>query len=159
MSSNAVEPQLFDLLDEYVESIRSGGAGATQSVRGSSRVIVFLQSFYEQLFAYCFDLELQAFDDESKRLVVEMRHGREVPNGLIPIVSDFELLCDLYPDIIGASYGGGSTATFQRFHRRFLPHLLRSVAAWSRETGSDELSRRAEQSEYALRAALKVKTS
>jgi hypothetical protein len=156
MSSDPVEPQLFDLLDEYAERIRDGRVGAGHSVRQSSRVITFLQSFYEQLFASCFDLELEAFDDQSKRLVVEMRHDQEVPKPLVPVVSDFELLCDLYPDIIGASYGGGSTATFQRFHKRFLPGLLRSVAGWARDAGHAALADRAEQSGRRLRDALRA---
>jgi hypothetical protein len=155
VSSDPVEPQLFDLLDEYTERIRDGRVGAERSVRRSSQVITFLQSFYEQLFASCFDLELQAFDDQSKRLVVEMRHDQDVSKGLVPIVSGFELLCDLYPDVIGASYGGGSTATFQRFHKRFLPGLLRSVTVWARDAGHAALAGRAEQSGRRLRDALK----
>ena len=156
MSSEPVEPQLFDLLDEYAERIRDGHVGTGRSVRRSSRVIAFLQSFYEQLFASCFDLELEAFDDESKRLVVDMRHHQEVPKALVSVVSDFELLCDLYPDIIGASYGGGSTATFLRFHKRFLPGLLKSVAAWARNAGHAALAGRADQSAHRMHDALRA---
>lgn len=154
MTQKPVEPTLFDLLDEYSASIKAGKVRAGRSVRRSSRVVTFLQSFFEQLFASCFDTQLEAFDDESKRLSVELRHEHNVEPSLRPIISAFEEACDMYPDIIGSSYGGGSTASFRRFHKRYLPKLLRSVQRWARPAGQEELADRADQSARRLREAL-----
>jgi hypothetical protein len=144
MTSSQIEPRLFDLLDEYCAAIIAGTIRSATAVRRSSNVITFLRSFFEQLFASSFDVQLEAFDYESKRMSVALRHDgeREVPRRLVPIVSAFEELCDLYPDIIGVSYGGGSTTMFRRFHERYLPRLLRSVRRWAIESGQDELEER-----------------
>lgn len=152
-----VEPGLFDLLDAYSASIEKGRGRSGSSVGRSSGVITFLQSFFEQLFASCFDVQLEAFDDESKRLSVELRHERrdEIDEELRPLVSGFEEACDLYPDIIGSSYGGGSQATFLRFHKRYLPKILRSVEQWAEKKGNKELSDRAQQSARQLREAVR----
>lgn len=149
-----VEPALFDLLDQYSDAIKAGKVRARRSVRRSSRVVTFLQSFFEQLFASCFDIQLEAFDDESKRLSVELRHEKNVEELLRPVVSAFEEACDLYPDIIGSSYGGGSATTFRRFHKRYLPRLLQSVQRWAHAVGHAELAERAHQSNRRLGEAL-----
>jgi hypothetical protein len=154
MTSSDVEPGLFDLLDEYSAGIADGTIESGRRVARTSKVITFLQSLFEQLFASAFDMQLEAFDDESKRMSVALRHERDVAPDLRPIVSAFEELCDLYPDIIGASYGGGSTATFRRFHKRYLPRLLRSCKQWATSSGQDVLKVRVEASGESFKKAL-----
>ena len=154
MTASQIEPRLFDLLDEYSANIANGTIKPGTAVRRSSKVITFLQSFFEQLFASSFGIQLEAFDHESKRMIVALRHEQEVPAELRPVVSAFEELCDLYPDIIGASYGGGSTATFRRFHKRYLPRLLRSSRQWAATSGQDELEMRIGSSAQSFSEAL-----
>lgn len=156
MTSPQIEPRLFDLLDEYCAGIADGTIKPGQSVARSSKVITFLQSFFEQLFASSFNVQIEAFDDESKRMSVTLRHEQEVPTELRPVVSLFEEVCDLYPDIIGASYGGGSTATFRRFHKRYLPRLLRSAHRWAVASDQAELAKRVDSSAKVLSQALKA---
>lgn len=124
----------------------------------TSKVITFVQSFFEQVFASSFNVQLEAFDYESKRMSVALRHDadHEVPAGLVPIVSAFEELCDLYPDVVGLSYGGRSRTMSRRFHQRYLPKLLRSVRRWADESGQDELGERARASGALLGRALAV---
>jgi hypothetical protein len=154
MTGPPVELALFDLLDEYSAAIVAGEVTSGRRVATSSKIIIFLQSFFEQLFASCFALQLEAFDDESKRMSVELRHGRDVTEKLRPVVSAFEEVCDLYPDIIGASYGGGSEATFRRFHKRYLPRLLRSAAAWANGADERDLAARITESAQAYNSAI-----
>lgn len=138
MTRSQIEPRLFDLLDEYSAAIADGAIKPART----SKAITFLQSFFEQLFASSFGVQLEAFDYASKRMSVALRHDREVPPRLVPIVSAFEQLCDLYPDVIGAGYGGASTTILRRFHERYLPGLLRSAGQWAGESGQDELEAR-----------------
>jgi hypothetical protein len=134
------------------------GRSGRRAVRRSSSVITFLRSFFEQLFASSFDVQLEAFDYESKRMSVALRHDHEraVPRRLVPVVSAFEELCDLYPDVVGASYGGGSTTLFRRFHERYLPRLLRSVQRWAADSDQDELEERVRSSAELFGKALAV---
>ncbi len=85
---------------------------------------------------------------------VALRHDRDVPTELRPLVSGFEEFCDLFPDIIGASYGGGSATTFRRVHKRYLPRLLRSARQWAAKAGQDELKERIESSARSFTEAL-----
>lgn len=155
MSQSFVEPSLFDLLDEYSGRIASGEVTVGRAAKRSSNVIAFIQSFFEQLFGSCFDLQLEAFDDNSKRLSVELRHERDVRSELRPLITAFEEACDFYPDVIGASYGGGSITTFKRFHKRFLPRMLKSASTWAAATEQAELKERIENSLSVYIAAMK----
>jgi hypothetical protein len=154
MTRSQIEPRLFDLLDEYSAAIIEGAIKPASGIRSTSKAITFLQSLFEQMFASSFGVQLEAFDYESKRMSVALRHEQEIPRPLVPIVSAFEELCDLYPDVIGASYGGGSTAILRRFHERYLPRLLRSLRRWAAESGQDELEQRVGSSAELLGKAL-----
>jgi hypothetical protein len=154
MTGSQIEPGLFDLLDEYSAGIAGGTITPGRAVAESSKVITFLHSFFDQLFAACFNIELEAFDDESKRMSVALRHEQDVPADLRPVVSAFEEFCDLYPDVVGASYGGGSSTTFRRFHKRYLPRLLRSACQWAVKSGQQDLGTRIGTSAEAFNEAL-----
>ena len=113
-----------------------------------------MQSFFEQLFGSCFDVQLEAFDDNSKRVSVELRHERDIESELRPLITAFEEACDFYPDVIGASYGGGSITTFKRFHKRFLPRLLSAAAKWAAATDQADLKARIENSLSIYKSAI-----
>lgn len=70
----------------------------------------------------------------------------------------FEDFCDVYIDILGAGYGGGSKTTMESFHTKSLPRLLDRLAEWALARGHSDLHERVRRAEEAYTAAMRAIT-
>ena len=148
MATPAVEPNVFNFLDQHLMAVAAGKFDTTTAVKRETPIVEFCVTFFQQLFESEFREEIVAVDDTSKaqatriRLRLKRTNVHLAKDGLVKLVSSFEELCDLWPDVLGFAYGG-SASEFQRFHYTYLPRLLERIEEWARAARQDKLLERA----------------
>lgn len=152
--SDRIKPSLFDLLDEYSAQIRSGEVQPATSLPRTSRVLVFCENLFNQFFANVLGQQITGFGSAAQRNAARLRKSGELTDASArTVVAVFEQFCDIYPDVLGAGYGG-SPGTFRRFHRNLLPRLLRSFLTWARAGQELALATRIAEAQDAYSQAL-----
>ena len=151
-----VRPRLFEILGKYARDL---GRGRIKPGRltDASDALVFCQNFYAQFFQNELGHEIKAITQDAKGEAVRLRlqlKRKRAPKATIQLITWFEKLCDIYPDVLALAYGGGTKESFVNFHSRYLVTLVERAAAWSKIRQYSDIEAKAQASLKALRAAL-----
>lgn len=146
-----VAPQLFDVLDEYAESLADGSIPIDRTVTAGSQIVAFLNAFFEQFFRNVLGEEIRNPTAEDRARAERVRHARSLPHEEVTLVKAFEDYCDWAPDIHGSEYGGYDYI-YEEFHREFLRYLVADIAAWAETTGDPELNAMARRARHTYEA-------
>jgi hypothetical protein len=120
-------------------------------------VLVFCQNFFLQFFEGELSEEITSIDADAKRKAVRIRKKLtkgNTPEEIVLLITWFEKLCDIYPDILAATYGG-SYVGFKKFLTDDLPTLLERCVSWARAKEYKSIQKKAAQTEKALANALR----
>jgi hypothetical protein len=152
-----IELSLFDFVDDFARQITGGHPKPSEVVEQSAGIVVFCESFFDQLFAQVLDCPITGFDPTSKRKASRLAAGLAGPLAGSPnlraLVALFEGFCDMYLDVIKGSYGS-SEITYLRFHDNYMQRLLKRALAWAKEAPYDDLAARIESAQQGYSAAI-----
>lgn len=144
-AASPIELKIFDFIDDFARKIRGGNPTPSTVVVQTDGIVVFCESFFDQLFVRVLGASITGFDPPSKRKGVALvsRETGPLANSasLRALVTLFESFCDMYQDVIEGSYGAAEI-TYARFHDRYMSRLLDRALAWAREGSSQELADR-----------------
>lgn len=152
--SPPVELLLFDLVTKYADEVKGEKVPPKGPLRRKTPIVEFCRTFFQQFFENVLDQEVTGIDQETKleattkRLeLVEERDTAEEPakteiTTKIKLISSFEDLCEMWPDVLGFSYGG-SASEFKRFHTTYVPDLLEQIKTWATVADLPTLAERA----------------
>jgi hypothetical protein len=145
MPKKVIEPELFDLLDDYVGLLDTGEAIVDDVVPATSSLILFTESAFSQFFENELGVAIEGFDDRAKKKAVAARVERKDALGRQArlIISVFLNFCDEYDDVKSASYGGQGEI-LEHFHTRRVIRLVQRVRGLAKANGEEELEERAE---------------
>jgi YesN/AraC family two-component response regulator len=145
MPRKVIEPELFDLLDDYVGLLDDGEAIVDDVVPATSSLILFTESAFSQFFDNELGVAIEGFDDRAKKKAVAARaEGKgQLSHQARLIISVFLNFCDEYDDVKSASYGGQGEI-LEQFHARRVIRLVQRVRGLAKVNGEDELEERAE---------------
>lgn len=152
-----VTPQLFDLLIEYGQNIEQGTVKATSSLASTSPALTFCENFYAQFFQNAIGQEITSFNRETRKAAVRLRleiKEKKGPLTTVQLITWFEKLCDIYPNVLALGYGGGTRTAFLEFHKNYLLILLERISAWAEAENYPEIRQKAETAFGVLRKAL-----
>jgi hypothetical protein len=133
---------LFDRVRDYARLLAKDGLSTKKPLKRDATIIVFCQTFFQQFFEYKFAYELTAVDAQAKLEATRLRVAAEqdgVGDEAIALVRSFEDLCDMWPDVLGFTYGGLSTE-FRRFHVDYIPRLLKRISGWATADGLADIA-------------------
>ncbi len=152
MPKKVIEPELFDLLDDYVGLLEAGEAIVDDIVPATSSLILFTESAFSQFFENELGVAIEGFDDRAKKKAVAARveHKDELSHQARLIISVFLNFCDEYDDVKSASYGGQGEI-LEQFHTRRVIRLVQRIRGLAKTNEESELEERAEGSLTHLR--------
>jgi hypothetical protein len=156
---SGVNPKLFDVLIEYAQGVESGQIHPAKSLAETSPALTFCESFYAQFFQNELRLRITSFDNESKKAAVALRMNlkkKRTPRAVIQLITWFEKLCDIYPNVLALGYGGGSKLSFYDFHANYLVVLLSRILAWANAGKSSALKMKVREALAAMRRAMRT---
>ena len=159
-----VAPELFDVLGSYTEDIEAGKITPTPKLASTSPALTFCENFYAQFFQNVAHQEITAFNNDTKKEAVRLRlrmkktKTPKTPAATIQLITWFEKLCDIYPNVLALGYGGGSTVAFVGFHKDYLLVLLDRISAWAKVFKYTDIERKATSAVSDLRKAIKTIT-
>jgi hypothetical protein len=154
-----VQRALFDVLIAYAKGIESGAIRPTQSLAATSPALTFCENFYAQFFQNELREEIKGFNLENKRIAVRTRlalKARRRPTATVQLITWFEKLCDIYPNVLALAYGGGTRIGFHDFHMNYLITLLKRITTWARVRKYGSLERTSQTALRDLQRALKA---
>lgn len=145
MPKKVIEPELFDLLDDYVGLLDAGEAIVDDIVPATSSLILFTESAFSQFFENELGLAIEGFDDRAKKKAVAARVERKgrLSRQAGLIVSVFLNFCDEYDDVKSASYGGQGEV-LEEFHTRRVIRLVQRIRGLAKANEESELEERAD---------------
>jgi hypothetical protein len=152
-----VAPELFDVLTQYAKDIEQGNVQPTPSLGATSPALTFCENFYGQFFQNRLSQPIEHFDLGAKKTAVRLRLEVKDKNGppvIIQLITWFEKLCDIYPNVLALGYGVASKAVFFDFHANYLLTLLERVSSWAKVENYPAIEQKAESSLYELGKAL-----
>jgi hypothetical protein len=76
------------------------------------------------------------------------------PQVVIQLITWFEKLCDIYPNVLALGYGMPSKQVFFDFHENYLLPLLDRVSAWAQAEHYADIEQKAKSSSAELKKAL-----
>jgi hypothetical protein len=157
MSKKVIEPELFDLLDDYVGYLDAGEAIVDDVVPATSSLILFTQSAFSQFFENEVGVAIEGFDDRAKGKAVRARvRGKakisEEANLISSVFLDF---CDEFDDVKSASYAGQGDV-LEQFHVQRVSRLVQRICGLAKKNGEAELQERAEDSLGLLESAIET---
>jgi len=138
-----IEPDLFDLLDDYVHLLDSGQAIVDDVVPATSSLIVFTENAFAQFFENELGVAIEGFDDRAKKKAVAAKRKCEPYSPPRLIISVFLKFCEEYDDVKSASYGGQGEV-LEDFHLRRVVRLVERIGKLAEANGEKELQDRAE---------------
>jgi hypothetical protein len=156
-----IAPELFDILLDYAAKIKAGKIKPSRRVASTSPALTFCENFYAQFFQNVVGQEIKGFNSDNKKLAIRARLQMKEKGGavtVIRLITWFEKLCEIYPNVIAIGYGGGSVIVFVNFHKEYLVVLLDRIATWAASESYPEIEQRAAQSQTDLQAALESVT-
>jgi hypothetical protein len=132
-----VEPELFELVAQYARQIEAGEVSANDPLKRTTPIVEFCRTFFQQFFEHELNHEITGVDQQAQADAARLRGDledakRDEPTRLL--VGWFEELCEIWPDVLGFSYGG-STSEFRRFHTGYVVRLLERIQAWAKARG------------------------
>lgn len=154
-----IEITLFDVLVAYAQQVQRRELNA---VAATAFAITFCENFYAQFFQNVVQVEIKGFNRENKQLAVRARLAlkkKRASTKTIQVITWFEKLCDIYPNVLALGYGGGTKQSLQEFHRSYLGALLKRIAAWAKVAKNPALDKKARATETILQRALQTRSS
>jgi hypothetical protein len=150
-----VEPSLFELVEKYAQELNDGKVSAEKPLKRTAGIVAFCQNFYLQFFQNVLNSPITSIGMPAKRVAarVAVERGDALSAETNALVSWFEELCDIYPDVLALGYGG-SVAAFRRFHEEYIPTLLERIIEWASADGHDGVKDAAEAAQLSYQAAL-----
>jgi hypothetical protein len=148
---------LFDLLLTYANDRATGRIKPTRSLASTSPALTFCENFYAQFFQNELGQEITTFNQQTKTAAVRLRlqlKKKRTPKSTIELVTWFEKLCDIYPNVLALAYGGGSRITFVDFHANYLITPLVRGAAWAKAKKYPDVAKKARLALAALKKGL-----
>lgn len=141
-----VAPELLRYIDDYLEETNINDAVREDELDSDSNLIVFYRELFAQLFANVVAERITGIGQRSGERARELyeRHGSEWSVPLRSLVREFQHFCKLYPDLLGAAYGGGNEAVVD-LHFGLLPGLLHKLKGWAELEGDEALVEATEQ--------------
>jgi len=152
-----IAPELFDVLTEYANNIAQGKVKATPSLGATSPALTFCENFYSQFFQNRLRKPIEHINLAAKQSAVRLRlelKETKAPLAVIQLITWFEKLCEIYPNVLALSYGVASKFAFFDFHENYLLTLLERTAAWARVEKHAGLEEKASASLVQLKEAL-----
>jgi hypothetical protein len=138
--------ELFDRVDDYAKAISSGQVTSGASLRPDTAIYVFYQNFFLQFFENVLLMRqpITGFGADAESAATSLRLSLAGPDNLPArrVLVQFEKFCDILSDLEGGLYFP-SEDLFTRFHKLFIPRLLRSIVAWAASAGRTEIAQRA----------------
>ena len=136
---------LFDRVDDYTKAISSGQVTSGASLTPDTAIYVFYQNFFLQFFENVLHVPpITGFGADAESAATSLRLSLAGPDNLPArrVLVQFEKFCDILSDLEGGLYFP-SQDSFTRFHKLFIPRLLRSIVAWAASAGLMEIAQRA----------------
>jgi hypothetical protein len=152
-----VAPELFDVLSQYAKDIEQAKVKQTRYLASTSPALTFCENFYAQFFQNRLGKVIERFSLEQKKAAVRIRLEIKDKNGsqvIIRLITLYEKLCDIYPDVLALGYARASKATFLDFHNNYLLPLLDRVAAWAQAENYADIEQKAKLTSSELGKAL-----
>lgn len=153
MNALPVEPTLFDPLIEYATLMTGPKFDFKKPLKEASPIPTFCQNFFVQFFDHELGVEITSIGDEAKKKAVAARRDLR-GNVALPIVTSFEKLCEIYPDVLGMTYGRPTTS-LRDFYAGYLTSLLRRTEKWAHAKNYGPLVDKSAAAQAAIAAALK----
>ncbi len=144
MSKEPISSNLFDIIIEYSQKATAKKVPVENSLRRTSPLLTFCQNFYAQFFQNVLRHEITSIDPRAKRDAVRIR--RELKRAgeaeqTIRVITWFEKLCDIYPDILALGYASRGYG-FHDFHQSYMIPLLERILAWAEAKSLSSMERR-----------------
>jgi hypothetical protein len=151
-----VSPLLFDLVTAYAGEIERAKALPKGPLKQKTPIVEFCRSFFAQFFENVLGQEITGVDSDTKleattkrlELQGEREHIAEPAkaelDAKVALISSFEDLCEMWPDVLGFSYGG-SASEYKRFHTTYVPELLGQIETWAGAAGETAIAERAKE--------------
>jgi hypothetical protein len=149
-----VSPVLFDLVTAYAGEIETAKALPKGPLKQKTPIVEFCRSFFAQFFENVLGQEITGIDSDTKleattkrlELEGEREHTAEPAKAeleaKVSLISSFEDLCEMWPDVLGFSYGG-SASEYKRFHTTYVPELLAQIETWANAASEMAIAERA----------------
>lgn len=158
MTKLPVSPELFQIVTDYSSALKAGKIDPKNPLKRTTPIIEFCQNFFLQFFENELGHEITGVGNDAKRLAVRLRleaEKSERPEETRRLIAHFEELCDIWPDVLGVRYPGGSSATdFRNFHATYVVRLLDRACAWAKVRSYVALVERCESASQAYKAAV-----
>lgn len=125
--------RIFDGLGPYLQAL-SEGEISFDGEELNDDIVIFCETFFEELFNTEFGYEAGSPSAENKRWAVWKRVKLESTGNrpeLCALIVYFEKLCDLWPDIKQASYAEAPLGFVYLFHEGYILPLLERIHAWA----------------------------
>jgi hypothetical protein len=155
--SAPVAPELFDIVTEYAKAIEQGKIKPTPPMGSTDAALTFCQNFYLQFFQNRLNKAITTFTRAAKEdaigILLDLK-AQGAPSSVIQLITWYERLCEIYPDVLGLGYGVGTKAAFLDFHINYLPTLLERATAWARVENYPDVEQKAQGALVELRQAL-----
>jgi len=142
-----IAPSLFGLITTYVDQINKGKVSVKSPLKRTTPIVEFCRTFFQQFFENELGHEITSIDQQAKFEATHLRHDLDnnpETKALELLIGWFEELCDIWPDVLGFSYGGSATE-FRNFHTIYVPRLLERLIVWAKARGFDEIVASAEE--------------
>lgn len=136
---------LFDAIDDFARDVRGGDPKPLAAVTVGVEIIVFCESFFDQLFANVLNCQIQGFNPQSQnsasRLAEELKRDPNSSAPLRSLIGLFENFCEVYSQLISGSYAEGEI-TYRQFHELYVSRLLERAKAWAEKSDLPDLADR-----------------
>jgi hypothetical protein len=127
-----IELHLFDFVDEFAESVKSGKIKDVEDVEASSGIVEFCEEFFNQFLA-AVGVPVLGFGPTSKAKASAAAIKRRDDPAEVTVrslLALFEKFCDLHSEVLGGDYGSAKI-TYEEFHADYMRKLLARAAEWA----------------------------
>jgi hypothetical protein len=140
--------ELFDFIDDFARAVRAGNPRPSAAVTEGAEIVVFCESFFDQLFANVLKRPIEGFTSSSQKIaarLAEAMHKQEPPplKELRALIALFEGFCEMHEELILGSYAAGQIS-YGEFHNKYMCELLALAGDWASAAGKRELAERIE---------------
>jgi hypothetical protein len=159
VSGNAspIALELFDRVDDYTAAISSGEITSQGSLNADTAIYIFYQNFFLQFFENALGLDppINGFGEQAVLAATRVRLAMTGPETLPArrVIVQFEKFCEILSSLKAGQYYPSSDA-FVRFHKLYIPRLLRSIGAWAASAELPEIAERSRRAFDAYKTAV-----
>ena len=140
-----VNPELFDILLKYVRQVERGKVDIESPLQEASPLLTFCENFFAQFFQNELKGKITSVDSAAKKQAVKIRRKLKERGGdkeVLLLVTWFEQLCDIYPDIQNLLYVSEPAGFSLEFHHGYIPTLLKRIEDWARKRNYAQIEKR-----------------